>query len=262
MRTKGSIGLGVCLLFVALSTRGAAAPRAKASPPVLEPPCAVPQSPRNVDPAAQPTPYLCTAGGSRMRISPDQSYVDLQVRPEPGCITRLVYCGQHYHAPVENVQGCPGETDLLPPDGRTPRVGQWVEVHTLYAPAAKPSGTCDPEGLNCCVGHPILVLGFSAKVVDRKTPARKANRATPPILNPTSGALAEWSGSNTGGDAFACKPIAATWSFRLAYRNPNGSCNPNIVARTLLEQAFPGGVQAARGLQGGDRVSKDLVRVP
>jgi hypothetical protein len=259
MRTMGSVWLGVCLLLVALSTLGAAAPPAKASTPVTEPPCPVPQSPRNVDPRAQPSPYLCTNQNSLVRINPDQGSVSLQVRP--GCSTRLVYCGQHYHAPVENVQGCPGETDLLPQQGKTPPVGQWIEVHTLYAPAAKTSG-CDPEGLDCCVGHPIVVLGFSAKVVAGETPARKANRAIPPILNPTTGALAEWSGSNTGGDAVACKPIAATWSFRLTHRSQNQQCNPLGIARTELEQAFPGGVQGARGLQGGERVSKDLVRVP
>ncbi len=259
MRTLGSIGLGACLLFVALSTRGAAAPAAKASSPVTEPPCEVPQSPRIVDPEAQPSPYLCTTRDTRVHLSPEQDYVELQVRPGAGCATRLVYCGQHYHAPVENVQGCSGETNLLPRQGKTPPVGQWIEVHTLYAPAAKTSG-CDPEKLDCCVGHPILVLGFSGQVSDRKAPARKASRTTPPLRNPTTGALAEWSGSNTGGDAVACKPIAASWSFRLAQRS-NRQCVPLGISRTELEQAFPGGVQSARGLQGGERVSKDLVLV-
>jgi hypothetical protein len=260
MRTMGSIWLGVCLLLVALSTRGAAAPAAKASPPVTAPGCEVPQSPRVVDPEARPTPYLCTTRDPRVRISPQQDYVDLQVRPGAGCTTRLVYCGQHYHAPVENVQGCAGETDLLPRQGKTPPPGQWVEIHTLYAPEARASG-CDPEKLDCCVGHPVLVLGFSAKVVAGNAPAGKANRAIPPLRNPTTGALAEWSGSNTGGDAVACKPIAATWSFRLTHRSQNRQCNPLAVSRNQLERDFPGGVQAARGLQGGQRVSQDLVLV-
>jgi len=257
MRTVRSVWLGACLFLVALGMQGAAAPPAAPAvgTPVSTQGCGVPQSPRNVNPLATPSPYLCTVNGSVISsISRLQDYVELRSRPG-ACAQRLVRCGQHYHAPVENVQGCPGETDLMPLSGTTPRVGQWIEVHTLYAPAARTPGSgCDPEGLDCCVGHPVLVLGFSTKVV--------AGNQAPPILTPTTGRqLAEWSGSNTGRDTNVsdCKPIAAFWSFRLT--QPRCVGVPGIT-QAQLTRHLPGGAQGARDLQAGQRISKDLVRVP
>ncbi len=251
MRTVRSVWLGACLLLVALGMRGAAAPPPAAATPVSSPPCNVPQSPRNVDPVATPSLYLCTVNGSLVSvIGPSQDFVDLRARPG-ACAMRLVRCGQHYHAPVENVQGCPGETVLMPLSGKTPRLGQWIEVHTVYAPEVKPPGTCDPESLNCCVGHPVLVLGFSAKVV--------AGTLDRPILTPTTGQLAEWSGSNTGPDAARgdCKPVAAYWSFRLTQPR----CAAPGITQAQLTRHLPGGAQGARDLQAGPRISKDLVLV-
>jgi hypothetical protein len=255
MRTVRSVWLGACLLLVAMGMRGAAAPPPPAGPavgpPVSAPGCGVPQSPRNVNPTTTPSPYLCTVNGSLVSVSQSQDYVDLRARPGV-CPQRLVRCGQHYHAPVENVQGCPGETTLMPLSGKTPGIGQWIEVHTVYAPDARRTG-CDPEGLDCCVGHPVLVLGFSAKVV--------AGTLDRPILTPTTGALAEWSGSNTGRDTNVsdCKPIAAFWSFRLT--QPRCVGVPGIT-QAQLTRHLPGGAQGARDLQAGQRISKDLVRVP
>ena len=251
MRTVRSVWLGACLLLVALGTRGAAAPPPAVGTPVSAPGCGVPQSPRNVNPVAMPSPYLCTVNGSLVSVSQSQDYVDLRARPGT-CAQRLVRCGQHYHAPVENVQGCPGETVLNPLSGKTPRPGQWIEVHTVYAPEAKTHG-CDPEGLDCCVGHPVLVLGFSAKVV--------AGTIDRPILTPTTGPLAEWSGSNTGPDTTVgdCKPVAAFWSFRLT--QPRCVGTPGIT-QAQLTRHLPGGAQGARDLQAGQRISRDLVRVP
>jgi hypothetical protein len=226
----------------------AVAPPAVA-PPVSAPPCEVPQSPRNVNPEATPSPYLCTVTDSLVSVSPLQDYVELRARPGM-CAQKLVRCGQHYHTPVENVQGCPGETDLMPLSGNTPGPGQWIEVHTVYAPEVKTQG-CNPEKLDCCVGHPVLVLGFSAKVV--------IGTVDGPILTPTKGLLAEWSGSNTGPDATvgACKPVAAAWSFRLTEQR----CVPPGITQTQLKNHFPGGAQGARELQAGQRISTDLVLV-
>jgi hypothetical protein len=248
MRVTAAVRLGAPLLLVALATRGAVvAPPAAAppavTPPVVEPPCAVPQSPRNVNRAA-PDPYCGRSNNSMVvSLSPSQDSGRFRLGPGP-CVQPLVQCGQHYHAPVENVQGCPGETNLLPMVGNTPGPGQWIEVHSVYAPEAKTSG-CDREQLDCCVGHPIVVLGWSAKVV--------AGTANGPILQPTSGARAEWWGSNTGPDATAgaCKPIAAAWSFRM-------TCSAPGITQAQLSSHFPTGVQGARALQGGPRVSKDL----
>jgi hypothetical protein len=249
MRIVGRVWLGACLLLVALGMRGAAAPPPAVGPPVSAPPCEVPQSPRNLNPATNPSPYLCTVNDSLVSVSPAQDHVDLRARPGT-CAQRLLRCGQHYHAPVENVQGCAGETVLMPLSGKTPRPGQWIEVHTVYAPEARTSG-CDPEKLDCCVGHPVLVLGFSAKVV--------TGTFDRPILTPTTGQLAEWSGSNTGPDATvgACKPIAASWSFR--FTQP-GCVAPGIT-QAQLTRYLPGGAQGARDLQAGQRISKDLVLV-
>jgi hypothetical protein len=252
MRTVRSAWLGACLLLVALGMRGAAAAPPAVGPPVSTPGCGVPQSPRNVNPMATPSPYLCTVNGSLVTVSRSQNSVVLRARPG-ACAQSLVRCGQHYHAPVENVQGCPGETVLMPLSGKTPSPGQWIEVHTLYAPVAKPRGTCDPEKLDCCVGHPVLVLGFSAKVV--------ADNVDKPILTPTTGPLAEWSGSNTGPDANVgdCKPVAAFWSFRLTQP---GCVGVRVVTQAQLTKNLPDGAQGARDLQEGQRISKDLVRVP
>lgn len=248
MRTVRSVWLGAFLLLVALGMRGAAAPPPAATPPVTAPPCEVPQTPRNVDPAATPRP--CTVTSSLVSVSGSQDEVKLYARPGE-CAERLVRCGQHYHAPVENVQGCPGETVLIPPKGKTPGVGQWIEVHTVYAPAVKAPGTCDPESLNCCVGHPVVVLGFSAKVT--------AGNQNGPILTPTTGEQVEFLGSNTGPDATptACKPIAAYWNFRLTHPR----CVPPGIPQAQLERNFPGGFQGARELQAGVRISKGMVLV-
>jgi hypothetical protein len=236
MRVTGSVCLAACLMFAALATRGAVAP-----------PCAVPQSPRNVNAKAYPSPYNGTSRDSMVvSVSPSQDSV--QFRPRPGApVQKLVRCGQHYHAPVETVQGCAGETEVITPPGKTSGPGQWIEVHTVYAPNATPH--CEnPESLDCCLGQPVLVRGFSAKVV--------AGAADGPILTPGGRPLAEWSGSNTGPDKDPgdCKPVAAAWSFRLA-------CNAPGITQAQLNKQLPRGAQGARPLQAGPRVSKDLTLV-
>jgi hypothetical protein len=228
--------LGALLVLGALATRGAAAP-----------PCAVPQSPRDVNPNAKPSPYNGTSTSSVVvSVSPTED--SLQFRPRNGgAVQTLVRCGQHYHVPVETVQGCAGEIEVITPPGKTPGPGQWIEVHTVYAPrVTKP---CEnPEGLGCCEGQPVLVRGFSAKVVH--------GVGNGPILTPAGRPLAEWSGSNTGPDAKPgdCKPVAAAWSFRL-------TCNAPGITEAQLDQSFPRGAQGARAVQGGPRVSKDLILV-
>lgn len=250
MRTVRSAWLGACVLLVALGMRGAAAPPPAATSSVTEPPCGVPQSPRNVNPGT--APFLCTVTSSLVSVSSSQDTLELRARPGVSCGQRLFRCGQHYHAPVENVQGCALETVRLTPSNPPPP-GQWIEVHTLYAPDRKLySGGCDPEKLDCCVGHPVVVLGFSARVITGSTDRR--------ILTPTTGPLAEWSGSDTGPDTTggACKPVAAFWSFRMI----QPGCVAPEITQAQLRRFFPRyGPQEARALQAGPRISKDLVHV-
>lgn len=124
------------------------------------------QSPRNVKPIPFPGPYN---GNPSHR--PDSFITNIQ-----GADTivyegqTLVRCDQHYHVPVENTQGCIGEKEgTLPPPGQTPREGQWVEIHTVYAPHLSSRPDCADaldHNLECCEGTPIVVRGFSARVAD------------------------------------------------------------------------------------------------
>ena len=267
MRATASVCLGVLSLFAALAAGGA--------PPLSLSTCQACgqcQSPRDVR-QGQPGSVSIVE-----RVSTDQKQVWIRGRQAP-----LVFCGQHYHAPVENVQGCTGETTLIsapPPDGsgRAPDPGQWIEVHTVYAPAVRPDCQ-DWQSLDCCVGvsaqDPALVRGFSATVVagraGRPAPGRPTTPGQPILIpTPDRGPLAEWFGSNTGPDdkPGECKPVPALWSFRLT-----DCVRQFLVYQTDLDASFgchkkagaksgKCGWQGARELQGGPRVSPTLIRIP
>lgn len=165
------------------------------------PTCPIPQSPRNIDRQAHPSPYDGASHTSIVKVlTPDS----IEYTPRAGGTpTTLRQCGQHYHLPIEDPQGCPGE--ITP--GKEPKPGYGVEVHTVYA-AKVSTAACDREKLDCCEAGPFLVRAFSAKVT--------AKGADEPIVPPPGLPLAEWSGSTTGPDETEgqCKP-AAQWSFRL-----------------------------------------------
>lgn len=244
MRLVKSVFPGVVLLLLGLSVGGAAP---------LPLPCPNYQSPRNVNPNAKPWPYNGRSDRSIVvSISPSQD--QLQYRPRETAAEETLYrCGQHYHVPVEDVQGCTGEAEVITPPvsppGKEPAPGQWIEVHTAYSSNRPPSDCADPESLDCCTGKTVLVLGFSAKV------AEKGDNL--PILTPESKRLAEWSGSSTGlkypkESPTDCKG-PAVWSYRLG-------CTFKV-NQTQLAQRLKGGPQAARPLQGADRVSHDLYLV-
>lgn len=261
MRATAIVCLGVLSLFAALAAGGA-------PPPPTCQACTPCQSPRDVRNGQHTSLSIVE------RVSTDQKQVWIRGRQAP-----LVFCGQHYHAPVENVQGCMGETTLIsaPPldgSGRAPDPGQWIEVHTVYAPDVKPDCQ-DWQSLDCCVGAPALVRGFSATVLANR-PGRPApgRPTTPgqPILIPTPdrGPLAEWFGSNTGPDdkPGECKPVPAWWSFRLT-----DCARQFLVYQADLDASFAChkqagaksgkcGWQGARELQGGPRVSGTLWRIP
>ncbi len=239
MNPMKSALLGGVLLLASVAAGGAA---------VQQTACPVPQSPRNMQ-----GPYDGASTQSIVTgISPTQDELHYRAR-QPGAPDLTLYrCGQHYHVPVEDVQGCRGEADVtsLPASAApwVPSPDQWIEVHTAYSSVKPPVPCPDPESLNCCDGT-VLVLGFSAKV-------SAMPGGSQPILTPPAHQYVEWSGSNTGTDKVRptdCKPTAAAWSFRLG-------CN-FTVGTNQLGANLPGGPQGARPLQAGARVSNDLTLV-
>ena len=214
--------------------------------------CPNAQSPRNVDPDAHPSPYQLTGPTSFVGLVADGSAVYL---PRPGGPPQTLHrCGQHYHFPIENPEGCDGEmaagdqaaaagaAGAAHPDPPPP--GSRVEIHTVYAANETAPPGCDPETLGCCTDPPFLVLAFSATV--------KPGDDGPAIVTPPGFPRAEWSGSTTGKEAKPgeCKP-AAMWSVRLG-------CDFTVTTAQLrqFKHADP-----ARPVQEGDRLSRDLTLV-
>ena len=161
----------------------------------------------------------------------------------------LHICDQHYHVPVENVQGCSDEKKGTPPEHGPPPVGQWIEVHTVYAAVVDSSPKCadgPDNNLGCCKMPPFVVRAFNAKVSPQRS-------SPPPIVQPDHGILAEWSGSNTGPDSKPgdCKPLPAQWSFRFG-------CEFTVSQSVLGEPLHAHG---ARDVQPPSRVSPDLTVV-
>lgn len=205
------------------------------------PTCSNPQSPRNVDPKSRPSPYFLTSNNSIVSDATPESLVYLPRSGGPS--QKLLRCGQHYHYPIENRQGCPRESASRAGEASPVKPGDWIEIHTVYAAKVK-SGGCDPESLECCEEGPFLVRAFEAKV----TRDGQGGAIVPPPGRP----LAEWSGSTTGPDKEPgeCKP-AALWSFRLG-------CSFRVSEKQL--EAFRHH-DPARRLQPADRVSRDLTLV-
>lgn len=204
-----------------------------------EPACPNPQSPRNIDRQASPSPYDRTLDRSIVTQKDPDSLVYQPVETDgPG--QTLYRCGQHYHFPIENPQGCPGEIT----EASEVKPGEWVEIHTVYAAKVRRE-ECDPESLGCCEEGPFVVRAFNAKVT--------AGGSKEPIPPPTGRPLAEWSGSTTGKESEPneCKPAAA-WSFRLG-------CDFTVSEAQL---SLFKGPHAARPVQTGSRVSRDLTLVP
>lgn len=202
------------------------------------PTCSNPQSPRNINLKTRPSPYFLTSNNSIVSDATPESLVYLPRSGGPG--QKLLRCGQHYHYPIENYQGCPRE---IASHGDAVKPGDWIEIHTVYAAKVK-SGDCDPETLECCEEGPFLVRAFEAKV----TKDGHGGAIVPPSGRP----LAEWTGSTTGREdkPDECKP-EALWSFRLG-------CSFRVSEEQL--KAFHHH-DPARPLQPADRVSRDLTLV-
>lgn len=221
------------LLAVTLAIAGV--PLAAAEGPT----CSNPQSPRNLDLKSRPSPYFLTSTNSIVSDATPESLMYLPRSGGPA--QKLMRCGQHYHYPIENRQGCPRET--ASGEAEPVRPGDWIEIHTVYAAKVR-SEDCDPETLQCCEEGPFLVRSFEAQV----TRGGRGGAIVPPPGRP----LAEWSGSTTGREKEPgeCKP-AALWSFRLG-------CSFRVSEEQL--KAFHHH-DPARPLQPADRVSRDLTLV-
>jgi len=210
------------------------------------------QSPRDVTylPESKRAPYNYLSGTAL--VVPNLS------QPWPEAIyyqkQTLLRCDQHYHVPVENTQGCPGERSSGSQKGKeTPPVGQWIELHTVYALQVSNDTKCADHldhDLKCCLAPPFVVVAFSAKVAGDQSPV-------PPVIQPPKPPevklISEWSGSTTGpDDATKCKPTPAQWNFAQG-------CN-FTVPRNQLEQLFHE-AHPARDVQTGNLVSRDLTLV-
>lgn len=216
--------------------------------------CANPQSPRFIDPAATPSPFHHRSNTS---IVKQWNHDSIVYKPRDGGAEQTLYlCGEHYHFPTENLQGCrpnPAGSALpgaAPPDlaASDPRPGDRVEIHTVYAAKRRP-GNCDFRHLDCCEAPPFLVIAMEMVVTD----SHGGHLPDFSKIAATVDRRAEWSGSTTGPDKRPgeCKP-AAQWSFVL-------ECDMTI-SQEDLDQFF-GHPQKPRTIQPDSRLSQDLTLV-
>jgi hypothetical protein len=201
------------------------------------------QAPRNLNRASPPPPVFEETDHSIVgRVTPGRYRVGTieYVRSPGSTPVVLRKCSEHYHYPIENPQGCRGELPPRGTPGTLPPANDWVEVHAAYS--SDPPEVCiDTESTKCCLGETVVVRAFTAKVT--------AEGSDEPIAEPSGRPLFEWSGSTTGPDKVLneCKP-PALWSFRLR-------CDFTVSLAQLRTFRHP---EAARGLQTGTRISRDL----
>ncbi|HEY6305410.1 MAG TPA: hypothetical protein VI488_03000 [Candidatus Angelobacter sp.] len=238
---KGKLSI-FWLLLCASSLILAATALAQPAPPAPSP--CVNQSPRKLhfdpvrlDPPAQGEDYNFVSKTPLVTVA-SADKIMYQAR-------ELELCDRHYHVPVENIQGCPNEkVDKRQGGSGPPPVGQWVEVHNVYAAEVNRSGECasghDHE-LQCCAKPPFVVVGYSAQIADKDTP-------------PGFTDFAEWAGSATKEDPVTgCNTTPGQWHFGLG-------CQTQLTPLSL-ERNVGGKPHVARTLQGPNRVSSDLTFV-
>ena len=227
------------LLAAALLSTCAAPPPGSPNPPqgsqeVVQPACREPQSPRRLA-TSERAPTSIVENGS------DESWIYYKQR-DGSNRERLLRCSHHYHCYIENHQPCNGNV----PSGREhcagPELGDWVEVHAVYAAVVEPNCR-NSESLECCLKAPFVVRAYHAQVTER-------GRPDDPLPAPWQPPYAEWTGSNTGWDTPGdCKDLRAEWSFSLG-------CDLQVNKGQIRAHfTHPDG---ARVLQGGVRVSNDL----
>jgi hypothetical protein len=243
-RDRARVTLAILLAAGAFSLQGSAAqPAGKAAATCGG--CANCQSPR-VIPASIPVAPSIVAPG------PD----DNKVYYTAGGRT-LLRCSQHYHCAIENHQTCNSKSAIAthPPDTcRAPQAGDWVEIHTVFAPTVGTGCQGNYESTDCCEGEPKIVLAYHARVTSDVLPGPVPvywGRVRGPVPAFWGTTAAEWSGSTTGPDKSPreCKP-AALWSFALG-------CDFTVSVGQLALFRHP---EAARGIQPPERLSSDLRR--
>jgi hypothetical protein len=248
MRSRDRVRLTLTILLVAgaLCLRGSAAqPAAKAAADCGG--CPNCQSPRRL-PASTPYPPP-----SIVNPGPDDATILYTPTGTP-----LHRCSQHYHPSIENRQPCNSQSGVatrVPSEGGPPRAGDWVEIHTVYAPSLGTRCGTNYESTGCCEGDPKVVLAYHARVTSDTLPGPVPvywGRVPGPVPAFWGTTEAEWSGSTTGPDKQTdeCKP-AALWSFALG-------CDFTVSLGQLALFKHP---EQARGLQPESRLSKDLRRV-
>lgn len=249
-RDRARVTLAVLLAAGAFSLQGSAAqPAAKAKAAATCGGCANCQSPRVIPASIPDVPT------SIVRPGPDDASVYYTQEREP---KRLLRCSQHYHCAIENHQSCNSRSAVAahpPATCRPPQAGDWVEIHTVFAPTVGTRCGGNYESTDCCEGEPKIVLAYQARVTSDVLPG-----PVPVYWGPVPGPVpafwgttaAEWSGSTTGPDKSPgeCKP-AALWSFDLG-------CNFTVSIGQLALFTQPEG---ARGIQPPDRLSRDLRRI-
>ena len=158
-RARGKYSLCLALPILLAAARGPA----QSSPTPTPTPC-VNQSPRDVtlpvvasgSATAPPTNYNFGSSNSLITINSHPE----QIQYNGGT---LWLCDQHYHAPVENVQGCKDEQIRKDEVGNLPDKGQWIEVHTVFSKNFPYNCRLD-GGLDCCKEPPFVVRAYSAQV--------------------------------------------------------------------------------------------------
>jgi hypothetical protein len=247
-RDRARLTLAIILAAGALCLRGSAAqPAAKAAASCGG--CLNCQSPRVLPESIHEVPH------SMVRPGPDDATIYYTDMPEQKLLHR---CSQHYHCSIENRQTCNGPSAIAsrPRSECGPlHAGEWVEIHTVYAPTVGTGCDGNYESTRCCEGDPKIVLAYHARVTSDILPGPVPvywGQVPGPVPAFWGTTAAEWSGSTTGPDneANECKP-AALWSFALG-------CDFTVSLGQLRLFTHP---EPARGLQRQARLSQDLRRV-
>jgi hypothetical protein len=245
-RDRARLILAILLAVSAFCLRGSAAqPAADAKPKCGG--CDNCQSPR-ILPASMPD-----TAHSIVDPGPDDATILYTPTGQP-----LRRCSQHFHCSIENRQQCnsAGATRAHEECGPS-HVGDWVEIHTVYAPRIGTGCGGNYESTDCCEGDPKVVLAYHAKVTADTLSGPVPVYWGSPVPGPAAAywgkTAAEWSGSTTGPDKSTdpngCKP-AALWSFAFG-------CGFTVSLGQLELFKHP---EPARGLQPKKRLSKDLRR--
>src|ERR1700680_4249157 len=161
-RDRARLILAILLAAGTFCLRGSAAQPATAKAAAKCSGCDNCQSPRDLS-AAMPDPRPSI-------VRPGPNDATIYYRPEPQALRR---CSQHYHCSLENRQPCNSRSAVATQplsNCKAPSAGDWVEVHTVYAPRLGDRCNGNYESTDCCEGDPKVVLAYHAKVTSETQP--------------------------------------------------------------------------------------------